>query len=78
MDERSNGKGPLVGFILIAAVAVGIWYFMSRPSTVEAVNETVDVFVPDRQEFNRRTSVIDEARQVTDLINSRSGLGDSR
>ncbi len=71
MNESSDGRFRLVGFILILAIVVGVWYFISRSSTKEAIDETVDVFVPGPEEFNRRTSHIHEARRVTDLINDR-------
>ncbi len=70
MDE-SDSRFKLFAFNLIAAIVAGVWYFMSRPSTTEAIDETVDVFVPDAEEFNRRMSHIDEARRVADLVNSR-------
>lgn len=70
MEERSNGKRLLV-FVLIVAAAVGAWCFLRQSGAGEAIDETLDVFVPDKQEFNRRTAPIDQARQVTDLINSR-------
>jgi len=35
------------------------------------VDETVDVFVPDAQEFKRRTDAIDEARRLVDQLNAR-------
>ena len=70
MDE-SDGRFKLFAFILIAAIVAGVWYFMSRPGTTKAIDETVDVFVPDAEGFNRRIGYIDEARRVADLVNSR-------
>ena len=70
MDE-SDGRFKLFVFVLIAAIVAGVWYFMSRPGTIEAIDKTVDVFVPDAEEFNRRMGHIDEARRVADLVNSR-------
>lgn len=74
MDERS-GSGKLVIFILFVIVALGAWYFFgyhgAGETVAESIDETVDVFVPDKKEWNRRTSAVAEARRVTDAINAR-------
>lgn len=75
MGERSGNKSGLVLLILISVVIAGAWYFFQRSgageATAAAIDETVDVFVPDAQEFERRTRPIDEARRVRDTINAR-------
>lgn len=71
MDESSSGrKGGLILLILVAAAIVGGWFLM-RQGAIEAVDETVDVFVPDADEMDRRTGYIDEARRLTEAINAR-------
>ncbi|MHC5024255.1 MAG: hypothetical protein ACYTGG_10155 [Planctomycetota bacterium] len=75
MNERSGNKSGLVLLFLTAVVIAGAWFFFQRSgageATAAAIDETVDVFVPDAQEFERRTKPIDEARRVTDAINAR-------
>ncbi len=71
MDEHSDGTKRFLLLILVVAVIAGVWYFMRQSGAIEAIDKTVDVFVPDAEEFNRRMDSIDQAQQVTDLINSR-------
>ncbi len=71
MHERSDGTKRFLMLILVVAVIAGVWYFMRQSGVTEAIDRTVDVFVPDVEEFNRRMDSIDQAQQVTDLINSR-------
>ena len=71
MHERSDGTKRFLMLILVVAVIAGVWYFMRQSGVTEAIDRTVDVFVPDVDEFNRRMDSIDQAQQVTDLINSR-------
>ncbi len=71
MDEHSDGSKRLIVIILIVAAIAGVWFFMQRPETSHAVDETLDVFVPDQAEMERRLNTVDQAREVTDLINSR-------
>ncbi len=71
MHERSDGSKRFLLLILVVAVSAGVWYFMRQSGVTEAIDRTVDVFVPDVEEFNRRMDSIDQAQQVTDLINSR-------
>ncbi len=71
MDEHSDGSKRLIVFILVVAAIAGAWFVIQRSGTLEAVDETLDVFVPDQPEFERRLHAIDQAREVTDLINSR-------
>lgn len=71
MDEHSDGSKRLIVIVLVVAAIAGGWFFMQRPGTREAVDETLDVFVPDQPEFERRLHAIDQAREVTNLINSR-------
>ncbi|MCH8006809.1 MAG: hypothetical protein IH888_11365 [Planctomycetes bacterium] len=71
MDEHSDGTKRFLLLILVVAVIAGAWYFMRQSGAIEAIDKTVDVFVPDAEEFNRRMDSIDQAQQVTDLINGR-------
>ena len=71
MHEHSEGTKRFLMLILVVAVIAGVWYFMRQSGVTEAIDRTVDVFVPDVEEFNRRMDSIDQAQQVTDLINSR-------
>ncbi len=71
MHDRSDGTKRFLMLILVVAVIAGVWYFMRQSGVTEAIDRTVDVFVPDVEEFNRRMDSIDQAQQVTDLINSR-------
>ncbi len=71
MHEHSGGTKRFLMLILVVAVIAGVWYFMRQSGVTEAIDRTVDVFVPDVEEFNRRMDSIDQAQQVTDLINSR-------
>lgn len=72
MDESSSEKrtGLIIVFLITVAIA-GAWYVVQRTGAVEAINETVDVFVPDAAGMDRRTSYIDRARELTDALNSR-------
>ena len=60
----------VAGLMLAAGIAGG-WFLYQRSGASEAIDETLDVFVPDREEFQRRTSVIDEAQRLRDVINAR-------
>ena len=72
MDQSSSEKRTgLIILFLIAVVIAGAWFFVQRSGALEAVDETVDVFVPDAAEMDRRTSAIDEARRLTEVLNSR-------
>ncbi len=71
MHEHSDGTKRFLMLILVVAVIAGVWYFMRQSGATEAIDKTVDVIVPDAEEFNRRMDSIDQAQQVTDLINSR-------
>lgn len=72
MDESSSEKrtGLIIVFLIAVAIA-GAWYVVQRTGAVEAIDETVDVFVPDAAGMDRRTSYIDRARELTDALNSR-------
>ena len=72
MDESSSEKrtGLIVLFLIVVVIA-GAWFLVQRSGALEAVDETVDVFVPDAAEMERRTSAIDEARRLTEVLNSR-------
>ncbi len=72
MDERSEGGGRFIAFLLIAAVAVGLWLFMRRPATTEAIEAAIDPFVPTARQLDARLDAVERARQVTDAINARS------
>ena len=68
-DRESNSR-PIV-IVVVIALAAAAWLWFSRPETTQAINESVDVFVPDAKSFQQRTSVIDEASRLVDEINSR-------
>ncbi len=76
MDEPTDGRNRFIAFIVIVATIIGVVYFMRQPSTREAIDETVDAFVPAPEQFERRMGSIDEARRVTDLINARQTRAD--
>ena len=71
MDDSESRGGGLIVLVLIAAAIVGGVVLWQRSGASEAIDETVDVFVPDREEFDRQMSHIDQARRLTDLINAR-------
>lgn len=68
-DRESNSR-PIV-IVVVIALAAAAWLWFSRPETTQAINESVDVFVPDAESFQQRTSVIDEASRLVDELNSR-------
>ena len=68
-DRESNSR-PIV-IVVVIALAAAAWLWFSRPETTQAINESVDVFFPDAESFQQRTSVIDEASRLVDEINSR-------
>jgi len=70
MPARDNRVRSIAIVIVVVATAVA-WFWVTNPNATQAVDETVDVFVPDAQQFKRRTDVIDEARRLVDEINSR-------
>ena len=70
MDDRDSRFRPFA-IIFVVVVAAAAWFWFSRPDVSQAVDETVDVFVPDAREFQRRTGAIGEARRLVDEINSR-------
>ncbi len=70
MDDRDSGFRPIV-IVVIIALAATAWFWFTRPETTQAIDETVDVFVPDAESFQRRTGAVDEARRLVDEINSR-------
>ena len=70
MDDRDSRFRPIAIVIIVVATAVA-WFWFTNPEVTQAVDETVDVFVPDAQEFKRRTGAIDEARRLVDEINNR-------
>ncbi len=69
-DLNDNRIRPIVIIIVVVVTAVA-WFWFTNPKVTQAVDETVDVFVPDAQEFKRRTGAIDQARRLVDEINSR-------
>ena len=71
MDDLNDNRFRPIAIILVVVVASVAWFWFTRPEVVQAVDETVDVFVPDAQEFKRRTGAIDEARRLVDQLNSR-------
>jgi len=70
MDERANRFRPIAIVVVVVATAVA-WFWFANPDVTQAVDETVDVLVPDAQEFKRRTDAIDEARRLVDQLNAR-------
>ena len=71
MHEQSEGRGRLITIVVIVIAVAGVWYVLSRSGAGEAVDETVEVFVPGPEGLERRMGYIEESRQLTDLINSR-------
>lgn len=70
MDEQDSKKGALVLLFVIAILILGAGYVHRHSDARKAVEQTVDVFVPDAEEFNRRTAPVDQARQLADAINA--------
>ena len=71
MDERSEGNGRLIAIVVIVLGIAGVWYFLSHTGTREAVDETVEAFVPGPERIERGMNSIEESRRLTDLINAR-------
>ncbi len=71
MSERSDKGNILIVLIVVALAIVGAMYYYHHSNMGEAIDETVDVFVPDAAEFERRMSSVDQARSVVGEINSR-------
>jgi hypothetical protein len=71
MQEQPEGRGRLIAIVLILLAVGGVWYILSHSGAGEAVDETVEVFVPGPERLERRMGYIDESRQLTDLINTR-------
>ncbi len=70
MDDRDSRFRPIaIILVVVGAVAVLLWF--NRTEVTHAVDETVDVFVPDAEEFERRTSAVGEARRLVDQLNTR-------
>lgn len=76
MAESSNGRNRLLAILLIGLTIAGLWSFMRQPSTQAAVDDTLDAFVPGSMPFKRNLDTIEQARQVTDLINARRTFPD--
>ncbi len=57
MDDRDSRFRPIAIVIIVVATAVA-WFWFTNPEVTQAVDETVDVFVPYVQEFERRTSAV--------------------
>ena len=70
MDDRDSRFRPIT-IVVVVVVAAVAWFWLSRPEVIQAVDETVDVFVPDAQSFEQRTGAIDEARRLVDQLNAR-------
>ena len=75
MDERVEGRNRFIALFLIGAAILSIGFFMRESIFVDraaaTVDDTVEVFVPSADGFEQRMNAVDEARAVTDLINSR-------
>ncbi len=47
MDERSKANSRrFIAFLLVTAVAAGLWLFLRRPATTEAIEGAIEPFVP--------------------------------
>ncbi len=57
MDDRDSRFRPIAIVIIVVATVVA-WFWFTNPEVTQAVDETVDVFVPYVQEFERRTSAV--------------------
>jgi hypothetical protein len=71
MHEQSEGPGRLIAIVVIVIAVAGVWYALSRPGTGEAIDETVEVFVPGPEGLERRLEYVEEARQLTGVIHAR-------
>jgi hypothetical protein len=71
MHEQSKGRGRLIAIVVMLIAVAGVWYFLTHSGAREAIDETVEVFVPGPEGFERRMGYIEESRQLTDLINAR-------
>ncbi len=71
MHKKSEGLGRLMPIVVISILVAGVCYVLSHSDAGKAVDETVEVFVPGPEGLERRMGYIEEARQLTDLINSR-------
>ncbi len=70
MDDRDRQFRPIT-IVVVMVVVAAAWFWFTRPEVTQAMDETVDVFVPDAQTLERRTGAIDEARRLVDEINTR-------
>lgn len=71
MDDRTDNRFRPLVIIIVVVVAAVAWLYFNRAGVTQAADETVDVFVPDAQAFERRTGPVNEARRLVDEINSR-------
>ena len=72
MDESSSEKrtGLIIVFLITVAIA-GAWYVVQRTGAVEAIDETVDVFVPDRRAQLAIVARLEPARFVDYSLTTR-------
>ncbi len=70
MDDRDGRFRPITIVVAVVVAAVA-WFWFTRPEVTQAVDATVNVFVPDARTLERRTGAIDEARRLVDELNAR-------
>lgn len=69
--KNNKGAGLLIAVIIAAFVVVILFVVLRRPSTVEAPIEGVD---PDRSILEQSTDIVDQARDVRDVIEQRGDV----
>jgi hypothetical protein len=74
MGDATSNRKPMIAFLAIGAMILGGWYFMSQPRTSAAIDESVDAYVPSSATVKQGVDNIEQARQVTDLINARQSF----
>ncbi|MCZ6835095.1 MAG: hypothetical protein O7G85_04910 [Planctomycetota bacterium] len=74
MNDDHRTRNRLFVFIAIMMLIVGGHWFLNRTSTQEALEASADVIAPGPDHWQRNLNAIDEAQQVTQLINARQSL----
>jgi hypothetical protein len=72
MERRADGGAKFAVFLLVAAVLAGLWQFVRRPATSEAVAQAAEPVVPTARQSDRRLDAVEQARQVRDAVNART------